>query len=243
MNYKQLLAVPVLGLALGGSAYAGAIPNLGSIDGFQVPQSYDYSFDNRRLTVSVASSESGYTLTATGTGNFSFYGPTNGTSYLGNGSSYSLVANFDSASNFVASGSLLTINGALPTVPGTTGTPSGLLYSADLTAFGTNAGQAAIAFRTDFNTSWSNQPVLTGGSTGEVVYLFDDLGLNTGAGRLSALINAVSAHDLGSIAGNSYTSVRSIATVPVPLPAVLFGTGLTALLGIGRKRRAVAESV
>lgn len=243
MNLKQLIALPVLGMALGSSAYAGAIPAVNSINSWPTPQSYDFSFDNRNLTVSVANNVSGYTVTATGSGNFTFYGPSHGTAYNGTGAGYSLVANFDSSSNFVAAGSLLTINGTLPTVPGATGTPSGLLYSANLTDFGVNASQSAIAFTTQFNPSWSNQPLFTGGSTGEVVYLFDDLGLNTGHGRLSALISAVNANDLSLVDGKSYSSVRSVATVPVPLPALLFGTGLTAMLGIGRKRFAAAESV
>ncbi len=242
MNYKQLLTVPVLGLALGGSAYAGVIPNVNSINGWPTPQSYDYSFDNRDLTVSVLNDGSGgYSVTASGSGGFTFYGPSNGNAYSGSGSAYSLVANFNSSSVF--QNGLLTINGSLPAIPSTTGTPTGLLYSANLVGFGYDASQSAIAFRTQFNPSWSNQPVLTGGSLGEVVYLFDMAGLSGGYGNLEELISAVQVGGLGGVVGSNFVGVRSIATVPVPLPAVLFGTGLTALLGIGRKRRSVADAV
>jgi len=156
-----------------------------------------------------------------------------------------LTANFDSASAF--QGGSLNIYGTLPSVPGTSGTPNGLLYSANLTAFGYDASQSAVAFTTLFNPSWSNQPALTGGSLGEVVYLFDQAGLASGAGAyagaLGAFIEAAQGGNLSSVSGETFTGVRSIATVPLPLPAVLFGTGLTALLGVGRKRGAIAESV
>ena len=250
MKIKQIIALALLGLALANTANAGLVPTtISKIDGVStIPLAIDWRFSDRGLTVSVAAVNGGYQLTATGAGNVTLNGPSPDTaSYAGTltgPSGYSLTANFDSNSKFVSTGSLFTITGTLASAPvGSTGTPTGTLYSANLTSFGTDANQAAIAFNSVFNTSWSNQPMFTGGSKGEVVYLFDQVGLETGYGRLSALISALGANNLGSVAGKSYTAIESIATVPLPLPAVLFGTGLTALLGLGRKRRATAQSI
>jgi len=243
MKFKQIIALPILGLALGNPAYAGQVPTINPINGFTVPQSDDFSFNNRNLNVRVTSVAGGYQINATGSGSTTFYGETPASSYSGT-TAYSLTANFDSASNFVPTGSTLNINGSLDTTPpGSTGTPSGLLYDANLTNFGYDASQAAIAFTTLFNPSWSNQPLFTGGSTGEVAYLFDQNGLRTGHGSLSGLINALQAGNLGNAIGTNYRGVESIATIPLPLPAVLFGTGLTALMGLGRQRRSNAKSI
>jgi hypothetical protein len=243
MKLKQIIALPILGLALGHLAYAGQVPAIDPINGFAVPKDIDYSFNNRGLNVSVASVAGGYQLNATASGSSTFYGLTPASSYSGN-TAYALTANFDSASNFVPTGSSLTIYGSLGTAPpGSTGTPNGLLYDAKLTNFGYDASQAAIAFVTLFNPSWSNQPLFTGGSTGEVVYLFDQVGLASGYGRLSGLTSALQAGNLASVAGKTFRGVESIATVPLPIPAVLFGTGLTALMGFGRQRGSNAKSI
>ena len=251
MKIKQIIAFSLLGLALANTANAGLVPTtIDPISGVStIPLAIDWRFSDRGLTVSVADNgNGGYQLTATGAGNVTLNGPSPDTaSYAGTltgTSGYSLTANFNSSSEFVAEGSLLTITGALASAPiGSTGTPDGLLYSANLTSFGKDASQAAIGFTTAFNPSWSNQPMFTGGSKAEVVYLFDQVGLGTGYGRLSSLISALGANKLSSVAGKSYTAIESIATIPLPLPAVLFGTGLTALLGLGRKRRAAAQSI
>jgi hypothetical protein len=250
MKINPLIALPLLTFALANTANAGLVPTtISQIDGVStIPLAIDWRFSDRALTVSVAAvNGGGYQLTAIGTGNVTLNSPSPDTaSYAGTltGTGYSLTANFDSSSKFVSTGSLFTITGNLTSTPtGSTGTPEGLLYSANLTSFGTNANQAAIAFNTVFNTSWSNQQMFTGGSTSEVVYLFDQVGLGTGYGRLSSLISALGTNNLGSVVGKSYTAIESIATVPLPLPVVLFGTGLTALLGLGRKRRATAQSI
>ena len=255
MKIKQIIAFSLLGLALANTANAGLVPTtIDPISGVStIPLAIDWRFSDRGLTVSVASTiNGGYQLTATGAGNVTLNGPSPDTaSYAGTlsgTSGYSLTANFDSSSHFVSTGSLLTITGKLASAPvGSIGDPTVtgglLLYSANLTSFGTDASQAAIAFNTEFNTSWSNQPMFTGGSKGEVVYLFDQVGLGTGYGRLSSLISALGASNLSSVVGKNYTAIESIATIPLPLPAVLFGTGLTALLGLGRKRRAAAQSI
>lgn len=244
MKLKKIIALPILGLALGNLAYAQQVPNINSINGFPVPKDIDYSFNNRNLNVSVTSvTTGGYQINATANGNATFYGPTPGSTYSGT-VDYSLTANFNSTGNFVPADSTLTINGSLGTTPpGSTGTPTGLLYDANLTNFGYDASQAAIAFTTSFKPSWSNQPLFTGGSTGEVVYLFDQVGLISGFGRLSELTSALQAGNLGSVAGNTFYGVESIATIPLPLPAALFSTGLTALMGLGHKRRSNAKFI
>jgi hypothetical protein len=243
MKFKQIIALPILGLALGNLAYAGQVPTINPINGFPVPLAIDYSFNNRSLNVSVTTVSGGYQINATANGNATFYGLTPASSYSGN-AAYLLTANFDAASNFVPAGSTLNIYGSLGTTPpGSTGTPTGLLYDANLTNFGYDTNQAAIAFKTLFNPSWSNQPLFTGGSLGEVVYLFDQVGLSTGYGRLSELTSALQAGNLGSVAGKTFNGVESIATVPLPIPALLFGTGLTALMGFGRQRRSHAKSI
>ena len=243
MNYKQLITLPILGLVMSQSSFAGQVPIISSINNFAVPTAQDYSFNDRALSVSVASKATpgtGYTVTATGTGNITFYGVTPATSFAGSTTTtgYSLTANFSATGQFETTNSILNITGTLNRQPtGSTGTPSGVLYSANLTGFGTNPNQAAIGFTTQFNQSWSNQSLLTGGSSGEVVYLFDQVGLNNGGhGRLSALINALQTNNLASLNGKTFTGVESIATVPLPLASILFGTGLTALFGLGRKR-------
>ncbi len=250
MKNKQLVALLLLGLAFANTANAGQVPTtISKIDGVStIPLDLDWRFSDRGLTVSVSGNgNGGYQLTAIGTGNVTLNGPSpDNAAYAGTltGTGYSLTANFDSNSKFVSTGSLFTITGTLASAPvGSTGTPTGTLYSANLTSFGTDANQAAIAFNSVFNTSWSNQQMFTGGSKGEVVYLFDQVGLETGYGRLSSLISALGTNNLSALVGKSYTAIESIATIPLPLPIVLFGTGLAALLGLGRKRRASAQSI
>lgn len=241
MRYKKLIALPILALAMIDPALAGAIPNITAIPALGgAPAAIDYTFDNRGLTVSLqAGGANGYVLTATGAGNFTFYGPTPGTAYSGVGTSYALTANFDSAGHFYSAGSSLSITGALSSYPsGATAPTSPLLYAANLVDFGINQSQSDLGFRTAFLPSWANQPLFTGGSTGELVYLFDQGGLLvSNAGLLSNLVNAFAAGDLSTVAGTSYVGAESLATVPLPLPAILFGTGLTALMGFGRQRR------
>lgn len=246
MKYRHIIAIPVLGLALGNTANAGYMPSIEAIGTFVQPKAIDWQFDQRNLSVKVTTATSGgYDLTVTGTNNFTFGLPSESKSYAGTATSYLLTAHFTSGSVF-DSGSL-NINGKLASNPtGAIGsaTSNTLLYSADLTDFGFNSNQASIAFKTSFNDSWSNQSKFTGGSPGEVVYLFDQIGLsNGGHGRLSSLINALDNQDLSLVAGKTFVGVESIATVPLPLPAVLFGTGFAAMLGFGRKGRGNAKTV
>ncbi len=239
MKYFYMLAILALNLAFGSAAQAGPMPHIHAIDDFPAPKDIDYAFDNKGLVVGVSHFGDGYRVTATGGGEFTFIDPTISAAYYGSDSSYLLVANFDASSNFVASGSTLTIFGTLPSIPQAAGTPSGLLYNADLTEFGYDADQSAIAFRTKWNddSAWANQPVLTGGSEGEAVYLFNRSGLDSGDGRLSSLIAALENNNLAEVVGKSFSRLESIATIPLPMPALLFASGLVSILGIGQKRR------
>lgn len=253
MKIKQLLAIPLFGLTLTNVAFAGLTPILSSINSdnnansanFPKPIAVDYSFNNRGLDVSVATKTGGgYTLTATSAGNINFYQNSSNVSTMGSGKGYTLTANFDKNSNFIATGSSLTILGTLNSTLGGTAQKSTTLFSANLTDFGTDANTAAIAFKTKFNPSWSNQIKFTGGSTSESVYLFDQVGLNNGGhGRLSSLIAALNARNLGSINNQHFVGVESIASVPLPLPVLLFGSGLTALIGLRRKRLNATKSI
>lgn len=250
MKYRQIIALPLLGLAFGGLAQAGALPILSSINSannnavtFQKPLDIDYTFNNRGLNVNVAPKDGGYTLTAIGSGNINFYQNASGAAVSGTGvaSNYSLTANFDSASKFTDG--LVTITGTTPDISGVTGAASSTtLFSANLTDFGFTNSQ--LGFKTEFNSSWAtNETKFTGGSTGEVLYLYDQVGLATGHGSLTALTNALTAGSLAGVSGATFHGVQSIASVPLPLPVVLFGTGLTALMGFARKRRNSANSI
>ena len=248
MNYKQILALPILGLAFSGVGHAGATPILSSINSannggveFVKPLDVDYTFNNRGLNVAVAPKNGGgYTLTATGAGNINFYQNSSNVGVSGTGANnYSLTANFGADSKFI-DGSV-SITGTTPGISGVAGT-TGTLFSANLTDFGFANSQ--LGFKTSFNPSWAtNETKFTGGSTAEVLYLYDQVGLSTGHGSLTALTNALTAGSLAGVSGATFHGVQSIASVPLPLPVVLFGTGLTALMGFARKRRNSANSI
>ncbi|MCX7084497.1 MAG: hypothetical protein NTY69_03070 [Methylococcales bacterium] len=254
MNYKQILALPILGLAFSGVGHAtnliSSINNANNLTPVTiVPQDYDYVFNNRGLSGAVTSNDGNYQLNLHGTGNINFYQQSSGASVTGSSvtasaTNYSLVANFSSSGAFISSGSALTITGTVPDVSGVTGSAGGLLYSADLTGVGFNKDTGELGFNTHFNnpSAWSINPVFTGGSPGEVVYLFDQAGLSTGHGNLSGLISALQAGTPGNALGALH-GIQSIASVPLPLPVVLFGTGLTALMGFARKRRNQTNSI
>lgn len=247
MQHKTITLLSILVIALVNPAYADTIPNITPFlgGGVSAPSTNDYYFDNSGLNVSLASNGSGYTLTTTGSGNFNFYGPNQSFIDQGNAVSYSLLANFDASGVFIAAGSELTITGTLSSLPaGTTPFPANnILYDANLIGFGYNPAQADIGFQTQFLTSWSNQPLLTGGSSGESVYLFDQNGLSTGNGALSGLITAFQNGNPGSVAGNTYSPVESLTVVPLPFSAVLFATGLALLMGHGSLRRNIGKPI
>lgn len=183
------------------------------------------------------------------------------TSFLGPISQYNLgsdsvkyVANFDLNGRLITQigntklNNTLTISGTLP--KGSIGDtswnalPNQVLLSATLLAgttgtAGVAGGGTALGFATQFTGGWAaNQPGLTGGSTGESLWLFskyDDFktlvraldGVSSN-GTLSSLIGS----------GKTITHISSVASVPVPAAAWLFATGLMGLLA---KRRQVSD--
>ena len=246
MKYKQIIALPILGLAFSSMGYASTnlISSISSLN--STPVDVDYVFNNRGLSGNVAANAGGYALTLNGGGNINFFQNSSSSSVSGvsaNSTSYHLVANFASNGTFIPTGSALTINGTVGAISGVAGT-TGLLYSADLTGVGYNAATGELGFNTHFNdnTAWSKNAVFNGGSQGEVVYLFDQAGLSSGHGNLSGLISALNAGTPGNAVGALH-GIQSIASVPLPLPVVLFGTGLTALMGFARKRRNQINSI
>ena len=246
MKYKQIIALPILGLAFSSMGYASTnlISSISSLN--STPVDVDYVFNNRGLSGNVAANAGGYALTLNGGGNINFFQNSSSSSVSGvsaNSTSYHLVANFASNGTFIPTGSALTVNGTVGAISGVAGT-TGLLYSADLTGVGYNSATGELGFNTHFNdnTAWSKNAVFNGGSQGEVVYLFDQAGLSSGHGNLSGLISALNAGTPGNAVGALH-GIQSIASVPLPLPVVLFGTGLTALMGFARKRRNQINSI
>jgi hypothetical protein len=217
----------------------------GSSNSPSAPSVLDYVFDDRGLTVRVNSNSSGgYSLNVTGAGNFSFYG-TNVYPIAGTATSYSLIANFTSTGTFLQSGSNISIQG---TLLNTSALPIGIspptttnLFSANLTGFGFNTTQGDLGFNTSFagSSSWAtNQSILTGGSAGESIYLIDQAALiDGGYGRLTQLVNAFAAGNLSTIAGASFVGVESVAAVPLPIPLVLYVSGITSLMLLSSKRK------
>ena len=266
MIYKQILALPVLALAIAEPTYAvttavasGFNVNLATA-GATPGATRDFTFDQAGLTANFAGVSGGYQLTVTGTGPGVFATP----NYVANSipasqiytvaaSVYNLTANFTSVGVFTG-GSLIisgTPSGSPTGANSYTNYASGSTYNLlteSLTGFGYNASQAAIGFQTDWSKStpsWGTQNVFTGNaigtSNGDATYLFNQGGLGTGEGPLSALINEFATGNFQPLTING--NIESIAAVPLPLPAVLFGTGLTALMGLGRQRRNQATSI
>jgi hypothetical protein len=249
MRYKKIIALPVLLLAMSDLASAGVYPsfnpNLGAVNTSAGPNTLDYTFDQTGLNGSFTNSGTGWTLNVTGSGPSAFYVPGVSNVYTVtapvSGPNYQLTASFDSTGHFQT--------GKLDIYGTVSGTPAGSvpqaagqeLFGANLYAFGYNASQATVGFLTQFDkTTWGGQNLFTGLSGGDVVYLFNQGGVATGFGPLSQLISEFTT---GHFSNTSFVNVESLAAVPLPLPAVLFGTGLTALMGFARQRRNHPKSI
>jgi len=165
-------------------------------------------------------------------------------------------ANFDVNGNLITQignkslSNFLQINGSL--TAGTHGQtswsdqPYQLLLKADLLdvdpdngtpdGIGTLGG-FALGFNTRFTGGWAaNNPGLTGGSTGESLWL---LGLSSGFSRLiKALDGDNSNGTLASLIGSSKTidGVTSITSIPLPQTVWLFGAGLMTFLAFRRNQ-------
>lgn len=250
----KIIALPLLAMIASAPAYATnpILSKLDVIPGLNggVPAAQDYTFSDYGLNLNLSQNpNSGYTLTLSNSipnsyisfdllqnANISAYG------------NYSLTANFNSNGAFengnaqiigqLVAGSILPAGASLPT--------STTLYAASLTSFGVNDNfygdnQYTLGFGTQFLPSWATQNIFTGGSAGEVIYLFPSA-LNTPFSVLKDLADAFSTP--GGLAtlssGSAYTlsqNVNAITSVPLPMPAVLFGTGISALIGFGRRNR------
>lgn len=254
MSYKKIFVLPALALAIVAPAHA-ANPVLATLDGIPslggaIPLNQDYTFSNNNLNAQLTAYGSGYALNV-------YNSPANTAVTfdllqkveISATANYSLTAYFDSSNHFQSG--TLSITGSLNpgyTLPaGATAPTSSVLYAANLTNFGYNDNingnnQYAFGFQTQFTDSWANQIAFTGGSTGEVVYLFGNV-LNSPNSPVRGLVDAFNTPNglallLGSASSyNISNSVNSLATVPLPLPALLFGAGLSTLFGFGRKRR------
>jgi hypothetical protein len=144
------------------------------------------------------------------------------TSFNVNGT-YHVAASFDSAGAFT--GGSVSINGAIPGYAGPgAGTPNGLLYSADLTAFGADtvndATPAALGFKTENPGGWAGQFQ----TSPESVYLY---GFN-----VASLMSSFSSVKFRSVI---YNNALAYTTVPIPAAVWLFGSAMAALAG-WRKR-------
>ncbi len=220
-----------------------------------VEVSYPYFLDSKE-SISIKKLGSGgnsyWQLTGSGS-SASFWGPNS--SYNLGRDSVKYVANFDAAGRLITSvgsktlNNFLEIRGSLPA--GSIGNTSWnalsnqLLLSATLLDSNAdnntpdligNYGGYALGFKTLFTGGWAaNQPGLTGGSTGESLWLFAN------GKDFRDLVKALDGIDangtLSSLIGNSKTinKVSSVASVPVPATAWLFGSGLMGLLGLKRR--------
>lgn len=104
-------------------------------------------------------------------------------------------------------------------------------------------GGLALGFNTHFTDGWvANNSGLTGGSTGESLWLF---GLSQGFSNLVKALDGDSSNGtLASLIGSSKTiyDVSSVASVPLPGAVWLFLSGVMGLLAYGRKN-ATSENI
>lgn len=102
-------------------------------------------------------------------------------------------------------------------------------------------GGLALGFNTHFTGGWvANNSGLTGGSTGESLWLF---GLSQGFNNLVKALDGNSANGtLASLIGSSKTiyDVSSVASVPLPGAVWLFLSGVMSVLAYGRKKSLAA---
>lgn len=240
MHYLRWMLTAVLSM-LASTGYA-AIPDFNA-EGVGAP-SYPYFYDIGE-TVKIKKNGKGdnvyWTLTGTGS-KASFWGSDTNSVNLGS-DKVRYQANFNAAGELITSiqtsngktktlANYLEIKGSLPgdTFGGTSWAKlkNQLLLKADLTEVGTS-GASAFGFKTEFTGGWAaSNPGLTGGSTGENLWLSST--------SFQQLVSAFQNGDLNSL-NKSMTikGVSSVASVPLPGAVWLFGTGLIALFANRRK--------
>jgi hypothetical protein len=125
------------------------------------------------------------------------------------------------------------------------------LFTATLTGANVNRTTDALGFTTSNFGGWANQPQFTGGSTSESVWLYaqmtcqtasqsSPLCTNTNYGLWNSFLAQLKNGNL-NVTG-SFAGLASIATVPIPAAALLFGSGLAGLAALLRRRVAVAAA-
>lgn len=248
MHYLRWILIAVLSM-LASTGYA-AIPDVNA-EGVGAP-SYPYFYDIGE-TVKIKKNGKGdnvyWTLTGTGS-KASFWGSDTSSVALGSGK-VRYQANFNAAGELITSigtgkgksktlQNYLEIKGSLPATNwGRTSwgkLKNQLLLKANLTEVGTS-GASALGFKTVFTGGWAPSiPGLTGGSTGENLWLS---GLSTGS---YLLVNAFQSGNL-NLLGKSLTikGVSSVASVPLPGAVWLFGAGLIALFA--NRRNSATDSL
>ncbi len=99
MNKRVSWPLGLLAFCFANMAQAVQVPT------FNIPpivQAGQPGFDFRALTVNFSSVGSGYNLSVSGAGTFTFYAPDVAHSYAGTSGTYALNANFDASGNYTA---------------------------------------------------------------------------------------------------------------------------------------------